>query len=55
MSRSGRPALRLPGLRRTGTAGHRRQHCADGQFDSTPEGWIYNDNLSIQFNLIVFT
>jgi hypothetical protein len=55
MSHSGRPALRLPGLRRTGAAGHRRQHCADGQPHSTPEKRIYNNNPSIQFNLIVFT
>jgi hypothetical protein len=55
MSRSGRPALQLPGLRRTGAAGRRRQHCADGQSNNTPEGRIYNNNPRIQFNLIVFT
>jgi hypothetical protein len=55
MSRSGRPALRLPGLRRTGTAGRRRQHRADGQSNNTPERHIYNSNQSIKLNLIVFT
>jgi len=55
MSRSGRPALRLPGLRRTGAAGRRRQHCADGQSDNTPEARIFNDDPRIQFNPIVFT
>ena len=55
MSRSGRPARRLPGLRRTGAAGRRRQRCADGQSNDTLERLIYNNNLSIQFNVIIFT
>ena len=55
MSRSGRPALRLPGLRRTGAAGRRRQRCADGQSNSTHEKRIYNNNPRIQFNQILFT
>jgi hypothetical protein len=44
-----------PGVAADRAAGRRRQHCADGQSNSTPEKRIYNNNPRIQFNLIVFT
>ena len=55
MSRSGRPALRLRGCGGPGPLGIAANIVLTDNRIIRLEGQIYNNNLSIQFNLIVFT